>query len=47
VRHAAPAQGLCLLRVGYGQDLFDKAQWYDGQPRYSLSLSDPPASRLP
>ena len=47
IRHAAPAQGLCLLRVGYEQDIFDRAQWYDGQPRFVLSLSDPPAEPLP
>ena len=47
IRHAAPAQGLCLLRVGYSEPVFNKAQWYDAQPRYCLSISDPPADRPP
>ncbi len=47
IRHAAPAQGLCLLRVGYPEEVFTKAQWYDGQPRYCLSISDPPPDRTP
>ena len=47
IRHAAPPQGLCLLRVGYDQNWFSKAQWYDCQPRYCLSIADPPADRLP
>jgi len=42
VKEAAPPQGLCLLRVGYPDDPFPKAAWYDGQPRFQLTISDPP-----
>jgi len=43
VREAAPPQGLCLLRVGYPQEIFPRAAWYDGQPRFQLeSLDSPP-----
>ena len=43
VKEAAPPQGLCLLRVGYPEEVFPKAAWYDGQPRYLLECSDAPA----
>jgi tRNA pseudouridine38-40 synthase len=43
VKEAAPAQGLCLLRVGYPQPVFPEAAWYDCQPRFQLGLCDPPA----
>jgi tRNA pseudouridine38-40 synthase len=33
VKHAAPAQGLCLLRVGYPDFPLDKELWYDTQPK--------------
>jgi tRNA pseudouridine38-40 synthase len=46
VKEAAPPQGLCLLRVGYRQDLFPRAAWYDCQPRYLLGCSDAPAAGL-
>ena len=42
VKEAAPAQGLCLLRAGYEEDIFSKGGWYDCQPRYSLGANDPP-----
>ena len=41
VRHAAPARGLCLLRVGYPEPVFDTPEWYDCQPRYWLAASNP------
>ncbi|WP_411871303.1 tRNA pseudouridine(38-40) synthase TruA [Vulcanococcus limneticus] len=47
VKEAAPPQGLCLLRVGYPHEIFPRAAWYDGQPRYSLECSDPPAAGAP
>ena len=48
VKEAAPPQGLCLLRVGYGEELFPTAAWYDCQPRYLLECSDaPPAAPVP
>lgn len=39
VKYAAPAQGLCLLRVGY--EIFPFAQdiWLDAQPHFCLSSS--------
>ena len=42
VKEAAPPQGLCLLRVGYGEPVFPEGTWYDCQPRYRLETSDPP-----
>ncbi|MCP9858806.1 MULTISPECIES: tRNA pseudouridine(38-40) synthase TruA [unclassified Cyanobium] len=42
VKEAAPPQGLCLLRVGYPEDLFPDAAWYDCQPRFLLESRDPP-----
>jgi tRNA pseudouridine38-40 synthase len=42
VKEAAPAHGLCLLRVGYPQPVFPEPAWYDCQPRFQLTLSDPP-----
>lgn len=34
VKHAAPAQGLCLLRVGYPQFPFPPSVWFDTQPLF-------------
>jgi tRNA pseudouridine38-40 synthase len=42
VKEAAPAHGLCLLRVGYPEPVFPEAAWYDCQPRFQLERSDPP-----
>jgi tRNA pseudouridine38-40 synthase len=42
VKEAAPPQGLCLLRVGYPEQVFPEAAWYDCQPRYLLECSDAP-----
>jgi tRNA pseudouridine38-40 synthase len=36
IKYAAPPTGLCLLRVGYPQDLFDTSLWYDTQPQWLL-----------
>jgi len=44
VKEAAPAQGLCLLRVGYPQPIFPEPAWYDCQPRFQLELADPPTT---
>lgn len=43
VKEAAPARGLCLLRVGYRESLFPRSVWYDCQPRFQLESHDPPA----
>jgi tRNA pseudouridine38-40 synthase len=34
VKYAAPAQGLCLLRVGYPEFPFDPAIWFDTFPKF-------------
>lgn len=39
VKYAAPAQGLCLLRVGYPEFPFPPEVWYDTQPALSLAAS--------
>ena len=45
VKEGAPPQGLCLLRVGYPEEVFPEAAWYDAQPRFQLkSLDSPPES---
>ncbi|MCC5639459.1 tRNA pseudouridine(38-40) synthase TruA [Nostoc sp. CHAB 5844] len=36
VKYAAPAQGLCLLRVGYPDFPFSPDVWYDTQPKFSF-----------
>jgi tRNA pseudouridine38-40 synthase len=33
VKYAAPAHGLCLLRVGYPEFPFPSEVWYDTQPK--------------
>jgi tRNA pseudouridine38-40 synthase len=43
VKEAAPPQGLCLLRVGYPEEVFPRHAWYDCQPRFQLESLDPPA----
>lgn len=40
VKYAAPAQGLCLLRVGYDLFPFPPEVWFDAQPLFHLN---PPA----
>ncbi|MDJ0734658.1 MAG: tRNA pseudouridine(38-40) synthase TruA [Nostocaceae cyanobacterium] len=39
VKHAAPAQGLCLLRVGYPEFPFAPDVWYDTQPQSLLRIN--------
>ncbi|WP_253188433.1 tRNA pseudouridine(38-40) synthase TruA [Leptolyngbya sp. 'hensonii'] len=34
VKYAAPAHGLCLLRVGYPECPFPPEIWYDAQPKF-------------
>ncbi|MBW4650833.1 MAG: tRNA pseudouridine(38-40) synthase TruA [Kastovskya adunca ATA6-11-RM4] len=36
VKYAAPAKGLCLLRVGYPNSPFPRDIWYDTQPGFVL-----------
>jgi tRNA pseudouridine38-40 synthase len=36
VKYAAPAKGLCLLRVGYADFPFPPSVWYDTQPQFCL-----------
>jgi tRNA pseudouridine38-40 synthase len=42
VKEAAPAQGLCLLRVGYPINPFPRVAWYDCQPQFRLETDDSP-----
>lgn len=37
VKHAAPSQGLCLLRVGYPDFPFTPDVWYDTMPKLVFS----------
>jgi tRNA pseudouridine38-40 synthase len=37
VKYAAPAKGLCLLRVGYPDFPFDKQIWFDTQPTFTIA----------
>ena len=34
VKYAAPAKGLCLLRVGYREFPFPTSIWFDSQPKF-------------
>ena len=43
IRHAAPAQGLCLIRAGYKELIFSESAWYESCPKYSLMAIDPPS----
>ncbi|MGA7935827.1 MAG: tRNA pseudouridine(38-40) synthase TruA [Kovacikia sp.] len=44
VRYAAPAQGLCLLRVGYPEFPFPPEVWFDAQPAFAFpTLLEQPA----
>jgi tRNA pseudouridine38-40 synthase len=36
VKYAAPAQGLCLLRVGYPEFPFPPEVWFDTQPTFAF-----------
>lgn len=36
VKYAAPAKGLCLLRVGYPDSPFPPEIWFDTQPKFVL-----------
>ncbi|NER80179.1 MAG: tRNA pseudouridine(38-40) synthase TruA [Leptolyngbya sp. SIO1D8] len=42
VKYAAPANGLCLLRVGYDHFPFPSSVWYDTQPQFCLPKLFPP-----
>ncbi|MEX0267698.1 tRNA pseudouridine(38-40) synthase TruA [Leptolyngbyaceae cyanobacterium UHCC 1019] len=37
VKYSAPAQGLCLLRVGYTEFPFPPEIWFDAQPSFGFS----------
>lgn len=37
VKYSAPAKGLCLLRVGYGEFPFPESVWYNTQPIFNFS----------
>jgi|SRR6478672_676433 tRNA pseudouridine38-40 synthase len=46
VKYAAPAQGLCLLRVGYPESPFPPDVWFDTQPKFLLPMLSPTTSCL-
>jgi tRNA pseudouridine38-40 synthase len=39
VKYSAPAQGLCLLRVGYDPFPFPQEVWFDAQPQFYLGAA--------
>lgn len=41
VKYAAPAKGLCLLRVGYPDSPFPPDVWFDTQPKFLLPTLTP------
>jgi tRNA pseudouridine38-40 synthase len=41
VKEAAPAHGLCLIRVGYEEKIFSKEKSFDTFPRFSLPKIEP------
>ena len=41
VKYAAPAKGLCLLRVGYPESPFPPEVWFDTQPKFLLPTTTP------
>jgi tRNA pseudouridine38-40 synthase len=41
VKYAAPAKGLCLLRVGYPDSPFPPEVWFDTQPKFFLPTVTP------
>ena len=41
VKYAAPAKGLCLLRVGYPELPFPPEVWFDTQPKFLLPTITP------
>ena len=41
VKYAAPAKGLCLLRVGYPESPFPPEVWFDTQPKFLLPTISP------
>jgi len=45
VKEAAPAHGLCLLRVGYPEPIFTPAVCFDPLPRFVLAAHDAPPRR--
>ena len=40
VRESAPAHGLCLIRVGYEENIFSKEKSFDTFPNFSLPIFD-------
>lgn len=41
VKYAAPAHGLCLLRVGYPEMPFPSDVWFDNQPQFVFNCQQP------
>tara|TARA_Y100001968_G_C18955812_1_gene525315 strand:+ start:130 stop:546 length:417 start_codon:yes stop_codon:yes gene_type:complete len=40
VKESAPPHGLCLIRVGYGDEIFSKEKSFDTFPSFSLPIFD-------
>jgi tRNA pseudouridine38-40 synthase len=41
VKEAAPPHGLCLIRVGYEENIFSKDKSFDTFPSFSLPIFEP------
>ena len=46
VKEAAPAHGLCLIRVGYEEKIFSKEKCFDTFPSFSLPTNNSSISRM-
>lgn len=46
VKYAAPAKGLCLLRVGYPESPFPPEIWFDTQPKFVFGSEELKVERL-
>ena len=42
IKHSAPPHGLCLIRVGYEENIFSKEKSFDTFPRFSLPIQNSP-----
>jgi tRNA pseudouridine38-40 synthase len=47
VKYAAPAQGLCLLKVGYDRPPFPPEAWIDAMPKFIFDCKHSAISRQP
>ena len=47
VKYSAPARGLCLLRVDYGDFPFEREVWFDTYPEFVFGQTQPSVSVTP